>query len=239
MRLFENIFRIIPCVATLFCSCLNLNAQSLKQDSLRTFPGLTCSTNVVSAKHFILPAALITVGAVGISREFVISNTEIKEERDEHFNHFHTNIDNFLQFAPIVAGYAMMIDNKQHIFWSYTENVIVTEVILTSLVQSVKHITKVPRPDSGDPTSFPSGHTAQAFASATIFCDAFAQHKPWLQASVYAGASVVGAMRILNNRHWASDVIAGAGFGILSAKISELILQPRYLKHNHVCVNPL
>lgn len=97
----------------------------------------------------------------------------------------------------------------------------------------------MPRPDTGDPSSFPSGHTAQAFASATIFSDAFAQHKPWLKATMYASAATVGALRILNNRHWASDVIAGAGFGILSAKLSELITQPRYLKHNHICLNPL
>jgi membrane-associated phospholipid phosphatase len=125
------------------------------------------------------------------------------------------------------------------LFWPYTKNVIATEVIVISLTQSVKHITKVPRPDTGDPSSFPSGHTAQAFASTTIFCDAFAQDKPWLKVTMYTGAASVGVLRILNNRHWASDVIAGAGFGILSAKLSELITQPRYLKQNHICLNPL
>ena len=187
-------------------------------------------------RSFILPAVLITTGAIGISGEI---DAKIKEERDEHFSSFHTSIDNYLQFAPMAAGYAMMINNKQHLFWPYTKNVIVTEVLVISLTQSVKHITKVPRPDTGDPSSFPSGHTAQAFASTTIFCDAFAQDKPWLQATMYAGAAGVGVLRILNNRHWASDVVAGAGFGILSAKLSELIIQPSYLKQNHICLNPL
>jgi membrane-associated phospholipid phosphatase len=117
---------------------------------------------------------------------------------------------------------------RQHSFWKYTEKIVLTEVIMNSLVYSVKNITKVPRPDTGAPTSFPSGHTAQAFAGATIFCDEFAQHNTLLAISAYASASAVGVLRVLNNRHWASDVIAGAGFGILSAKVSEWIVQPHY-----------
>jgi membrane-associated phospholipid phosphatase len=45
----------------------------------------------------------------------------------------------------------------------------------------------------------------------TIFCDEFAQHNTLLAISAYTSASVVGVLRVLNNRHWASDVIAGAG----------------------------
>ena len=37
-------------------------------------------------------------------------------------------------------------------------------------------------------------------------------------------ATSVGLLRIYNNRHWASDVVAGAGIGILSAKIAYLLL---------------
>lgn len=185
----------------------------------------------VTATSFILPAGLITTGALGISGEFIISDPEIKEERDEHFTTFYTSLDNYLQFAPIAAGYGMLIGNKEHSFWKYTEKVLITEVIATGTVQATKRITNVKRPD-GTPYSFPSGHTAQAFAGAVLFSDEFAQHKAWLSAAAYTSAVATGVLRVINNRHWASDVIAGAGFGILSAKVSEWIVEPYYRKHH-------
>ena len=201
--------------------------SNIQPDSLPVQRFASLQPKPVTLKSFILPASLITVGALGVSGEFVISNPEIKEERDKNFQHFHTSIDNYLQFAPIAAGYACLLNkNNKHLFWDYTKKVLVTEVMVNILIQPVKHITKIERPDSSAHTSFPSGHTAQAFAGATIFCDEFAQHNTWLIVSAYASATAVGALRILNNRHWASDVIAGAGFGILSAKLSEWIVEP-------------
>ena len=199
----------------------------LPTDSLQpAFNRITIpATKHVSATAFVVPAALITTGALGISGEFIISNPEVKEERDEHFGGFHTSLDNYLQFAPVAAGYAMLIHNPQHSFWSYTSKVLLTQVMVNALVFPAKKIVRERRPDTGAPNSFPSGHTAEAFAGATIFSDEFAQHNIWLSASAYTGAAAVGALRVMNNRHWACDVVAGAGFGILSAKLSELIIQ--------------
>lgn len=180
----------------------------------------------VKVRSFILPASLITVGAVGAATNSNIPDEAIYEARNRNLASFHTSVDNYLQFAPIAAGYGMLINDKQHRFWKYTEKVVVTEIIVTGLAQSVKRIVKRPRPDDAAPESFPSGHTSQAFASATVFSDEFAQHNTWLAIGAYASASAVGVLRVLNNRHWASDVIAGAGFGILSAKLSELIIEP-------------
>ena len=207
-------------------------SQSISQvDSSITHSVDSISPKWVTARSFILPAALITTGAFGISGEFIISDPEIKEERDEHFAHFHTRIDNYLQYAPVAAGYGYLLAHyNKHLFWDYTKKILVTEVIVNGLVQPVKHITKVERPDGSARNSFPSGHTAQAFAGATIFCDEFAQHNTWLIISAYTSAMAVGALRIMNNRHWASDVIAGAGFGILSAKLSEWIIEPHSKK---------
>lgn len=185
----------------------------------------------ITGKSFIVPLGLIAIGAIGTSGEFIISNPGIKEERDEHFHSFHTNLDDYLQYVPIAAGYAMLINNPEHSFWKYTEKVLLTEVMMNGLVFSTKNITKVPRPDTGAPTSFPSGHTAQAFAGATLFCDEFAQHNVWLSIGMYSTAAAVGALRIMNNRHWASDVVAGAGFGMLSAKLSEWIVEPHHKKN--------
>ncbi|HEX5154755.1 MAG TPA: phosphatase PAP2 family protein [Parafilimonas sp.] len=224
-------------VCILFFAEYNLHAQYTPvNDSLFNINKVYYHPKKITGKSFIVPVGLIAVGALGTSGDFIISNPEIKEERDEHFATFHTSVDNYLQYAPIVAGYAMLINNPQHSFWNYTTKVVLTEVIMNGLVYSTKNITKVPRPDTGAPTSFPSGHTAQAFAGATLFCDEFAQHNTLLCVGVYSTAAAVGALRIMNNRHWASDVIAGAGFGMLSAKLSEWIVGPPHSKHKHAAL---
>lgn len=225
--------KVLRFVFVAFLVCSNyVNAQSLAPlDSAQvTKPVHSYQPRQITIQSFIIPAGLITTGALGISGKFIIPDEKIKRARDRNFATFHTSLDNYLQFAPMAAGYAALINNKQHSFWKYTEKVVVTEVVVNAFVQSVKHITKVPRPDDGSPTSFPSGHTAQAFAGAVIFSDEFAQHNVWLAIASYTSATAVGMLRILNNRHWASDVIAGAGFGMASAKLSEWIVQPHHKK---------
>jgi len=59
--------------------------------------------------------------------------------------------------------------------------------------------------------SFPSGHTTQAFAVATVI----ASHYPawWVEAIAYGSAGLVGYCRVEQNAHWTSDVVAGALIG--------------------------
>ncbi|MCK5218223.1 phosphatase PAP2 family protein [bacterium] len=59
-------------------------------------------------------------------------------------------------------------------------------------------------------TSFPSGHTMSAFCGAAILGQAY--HLEWV---TYPLAALVAYSRIYNQRHWPSDVIAGAGLGLL------------------------
>lgn len=72
-------------------------------------------------------------------------------------------------------------------------------------------------PFSGQ-VSFPSGHTAMAFALATSLSDDI--HRPWATVGLYGMATAVGWSRINDNRHWFSDVAAGALVGIASAKFA-------------------
>jgi hypothetical protein len=163
------IFKLVTGIV-FFCDSDQLPAQVINQpDSLLYQNKISYQPKRVTGKSFIIPAALITTGALGISGEFIISNPEIKEEHDEHFATFHTNVDDYLQYAPIVAGYAMLINNPQHSFWKYTEKVVLAEVIMNGLVYSTKNITRVPRPDTGAPTSFRQAIRQQAFAGAYYF----------------------------------------------------------------------
>lgn len=71
-------------------------------------------------------------------------------------------------------------------------------------------------PFSGQ-ASLPSGHTAMAFALATSLSDEI--HRPWATVGLYGMATAVGWSRINDNRHWLSDVAAGALVGITSSKL--------------------
>ena len=86
------------------------------------------------------------------------------------------------------------------------------------------------RPSTGEPSnvfdwrggprinnSFPSAHTSNAFTTATVFATMY-KDKKWVPPVAYTLAAAVGLSRIYRNAHWASDVLAGAAVGFLSAK---------------------
>lgn len=81
-------------------------------------------------------------------------------------------------------------------------------------VEALKYSIDKTRPDGSDDDSFPSGHTADTFATATFI----QQRYGWKWAiPAYAAASYVGYTRINSDQHYVEDVLAGAAIGILSA----------------------
>lgn len=74
--------------------------------------------------------------------------------------------------------------------------------------------------------SFPSGHAAMAFAAATCLAVLI----PRGAVVFFLVAAAVAAERVLENAHYASDVVAGAGFGVccgvLSLRIARRCLGP-------------
>jgi membrane-associated phospholipid phosphatase len=94
---------------------------------------------------------------------------------------------------------------------------------------SLKFITGRNRPNSetdndhfdmfrtGD-TSFPSGHTAVAFGLATALSQEFKGR--WDDVGLYGLATLTGLSRINDNKHWFSDVVAGAAVGVVAGRWS-------------------
>jgi membrane-associated phospholipid phosphatase len=66
-------------------------------------------------------------------------------------------------------------------------------------------------------SSFPSGHTTVAFAAATVFALEYS-NKPWVPIIAYSSATLIGLSRMTENKHWATDVFAGAAIGFLAGK---------------------
>jgi len=87
------------------------------------------------------------------------------------------------------------------------------QIMSEILVQPLKFITQRQRPDLSDRHSFPSGHSAVTFASATVI----ERHLGWKKSVLgYVIASYVAASRLHDNRHYLSDVTFGAAVGTIA-----------------------
>lgn len=84
------------------------------------------------------------------------------------------------------------------------------------------------RPDGSRANSFPSGHTTTAFLTATWLQKEYGDRLPWLCGIGYGVATLTAQHRILRNKHWATDTMAGAVFGVAAAELgywlSDIIL---------------
>jgi membrane-associated phospholipid phosphatase len=88
------------------------------------------------------------------------------------------------------------------------------QISAASWTYVVKYSFNRTRPN-GDPRGFPSGHASSAFATAMVL----QEHYGWkLGVPVFAIASYTAASRVVDNRHWASDVVFGAFLGMASAR---------------------
>jgi membrane-associated phospholipid phosphatase len=114
-------------------------------------------------------------------------------------------------FAAYGAGKAF--GNKQVAFVG--RDIVRAQVVSQVMVQALKVTVQRDRPDHSDSMSFPSGHAASAFATATVL----QRYYGWkVGAPAYALGSYVALARMSFNRHHATDVVMGAGFGIAAAR---------------------
>jgi hypothetical protein len=175
-------------------------------------------------KSFIVPSALVAYGVFSLNNSSLSSvNDKFKEEiYSERSSKQKTHIDNYLPFLPIVAVYslnALGIEGKNN-FRDRTMILGLSGIIMGTAVISIKNISKETRPDGSDNYSFPSGHTAAAFATAEFMRQEYKDVSPWYGVAGYAAAAATGYLRMYNNKHWMGDVAAGAGIGIMSTKLA-------------------
>lgn len=175
-----------------------------------------------SYKQLLLPSLLIGSGVIGLNSDQLKDfNSEIKEEVTENIDQKFT-IDDVAQYAPAVAVYALNACGVQGKNNLKVRSIILATsyLITTAAVLPLKSITNEERPDGSATNSFPSGHTATAFAGAEFLWQEYKDKSVWYGISGYIVASATGVFRVINNRHWATDVVAGAGIGILSTKVA-------------------
>ena len=115
--------------------------------------------------------------------------------------------------------------------------------LMAGFVNGIKYTAKELRPDGSTYNSWPSGHTATSFVGATILHKEYGlTRSPWYSVAGYGVATATGVMRVLNNRHWVSDVLSGAGIGIMSGELayafSDLIFKDTHLLRGDLADHP-
>ena len=176
----------------------------------------------LNLRQFYAPASLIIGGILANGHSEESLKNEVAESRNRHIPHFHTKIDNYLQFSPLVVAYgldAFGVHSKTDIL-NRTAILIKGEAMALTTTTILKSATHTLRPDGSSYNSFPSGHTTQVFAAATFLNEEYKDRYPWMPYASYTVASSVGLLRIANNRHYISDVLVGAGIGYLSMKVA-------------------
>lgn len=205
-------------VLLFFLSAITVSAQNIASDSIVTQD--TIHNLKFNYKQLIIPGVLIGYGFIGLESDQLKSyNSDIREEVKEDIDNKIT-IDDFSQYAPAASVYALNaigIKGKNNL--KDRSIILATSYLMMSTtVFALKSITKVERPDETSNNSFPSGHTANAFAGAEFLYQEYKDQSVWYGISGYIIATGTGLFRMYNNRHWLTDVVAGAGIGILSTK---------------------
>jgi hypothetical protein len=175
----------------------------------------------LKVKSLIFPSALIAYGFIALETNPLRKlDYSTEEEIIEDHPHFHTPIDNFTQYAPAVAVYLLNAAGVKgkHDIVDRTMIYLMSNLIEGTAVQSIKAITRAPRPDGGH-NAFPSGHTATAFVSAEFLRQEYKDVSPWYGIAGYTAAATTGILRMYNRAHWFRDIVPGAGIGMLSTRI--------------------
>ena len=157
---------------------------------------------------------------------------------------FKTGIDDYTQFfgpAMVVGlklgGYEGRSDWPRLLASSF-----MSYGIMAGLVNGIKYTAKEMRPDGSSANSWPSGHTATAFVGASLLHKEYGlTRSPWWSVAGYGVATATGVMRVLNNRHWISDVMSGAGIGIMSTELGyalcDLLFKQKGLLRNDLILD--
>lgn len=185
-------------------------------------------TNIFTSSYsrFIIPTALISYGVLTRTNKSLrqldqSTNNEVAEHLSKQIPY-----DDYMQFAPALAVFGLDFAGikAKHNFRDRTLIMATSYLIMGATVQTMKSTISVERPNGSNTNSFPSGHTATAFVGAHILFKEYKDVSPWIGISGYAVATATGTMRVLNKKHWVSDVATGAGIGILSAELGYMLL---------------
>lgn len=175
-------------------------------------------------RQLALPAALLGVAVLSTEGVDVLETDEaVQRAVQAHFPRFQTSLDDQLRHVPAVATLGLSLAGVKGVHSTVNQGVIffLAYTINNTLTSNLKNLARVERPyGNQDYSSFPSQHTSAAFAAATFMHREYGGRSVWYSVGGYSVATATAAIRVLGNKHWLSDVLAGAGVGIVSTELA-------------------
>lgn len=218
-------------------SALSLTVNAQVTDTLKADTAKIDSADILAlpdtVRHlkstwqsYIPPAVFVTYGALSFYVK-PIRDLDFSIDADAQKDHPGNlyPVENYLQYAPIVMVYGLNFAGI------HGKNTFIDRSILLGLSEGIfgaftfvlKSSSDRLRPNGQDRYSFPSGHSGSAFVAAEFMSQEFADKSPLYGIAAYTCASATAILRVYNHKHWFSDIVAGAGFGILATKAAYFI----------------
>ena len=171
-------------------------------------------------------------------------NNKTGKKNTQLLSDFKTGIDDYTQFfgPAMVVGLKLGGVEGRSDWGRLLASAGLSYGIMAGFVNGIKYTAKEMRPDGSTANSWPSGHTATSFVGATLLHKEYGlTRSPWYSVAGYGVATATGVMRVLNNRHWVSDVMSGAGIGILSTELGyalgDILFKGRGLLRNDLLID--
>ena len=230
---------------------VTFGAQPLQPLTLNLSTGteLTINSEATRVNYSVKPLDEISWVGVPLFVAGIIAKSEKKSFRQDYnspytktrlLTNFKTRIDDYTQFFGPAMTLGLKVGGVEgRSQWGrMLASAGLSYAIMAGFVNGIKYTAKELRPDGSTYNSWPSGHTATSFVGATILHKEYGlTRSPWYSVAGYSVATATGIMRVLNNRHWVSDVLSGAGIGIMSGElayfISDLIFKDKYLLRDY------
>jgi membrane-associated phospholipid phosphatase len=141
----------------------------------------------------------------------------------EHDLFFKSPVDNYLKWMPLFVPLVADLTGLK------THSSIKKQLLVISLAEAARYLTtdslkkitleRRPAPFVGR-HSFPSGHTSSSFTSAEFMHQELKDKYPIFSCLGYLAATSVAVIRLVKNKHWLRDVLAGAAIGIITMKVA-------------------
>jgi hypothetical protein len=177
----------------------------------------------LNPKDLIIPASLITIGALASHSDKFKDILPITRPNPHDRK---TPVDDIAQIAvaPTLFIFDALGDEKHHPIDQFFITALSYGITVLPVRYIKNHYNSL-RPYGGN-HSFPSGHTATAFVGSHIIYKEFKDSNPWIAYSGYAMGAFVAGSRVAHDKHWVSDVMAGAGIAMLATELAYWIYFP-------------
>lgn len=177
------------------------------------------TATVKPRRNYLLPAIGGSLVVAGSLIDFDHGGSRLTADYKPAFSY---KADEVLRFVPAMALVGMKAFGVESRTEKWSELIVrsaASTAIMGACVEGTKRVTKRVRPDGSDDRSFPSGHTAAAFLTASLFAKEYGHRSPWYSVGAYGVATSTALLRRINDKHWMTDVMTGAGIGILSVEL--------------------